>query len=125
MDEIKRITLNAGSQLNRIESTLRFSGTNVMMAAVGMNVPKGGNVTLRPNQNWTAVWQATDGNDQGMLGTGPAMPRVNHFQIRQAAGHLLMQVTANTGQPLVGSIRAKISLQGGPRQIIGPFLNQR
>lgn len=99
--EVKRISLDAGSQLNRIESTLHLTGADSVVAAVGLGVPKSATATLRPQQGWGAVWQGTDGQDNGMLGLGMVTPRPNQIELKQTPDHLLMLTSVNSDQPLV------------------------
>lgn len=101
VEEVKRITLDAGSQLNRIESTLRFTSTDSLLAAIGLGAPKGATTAMQPDRRWASVWQATDGRDNGMLGIGLVTPASDRMQMREVAYHVLMLLPAHSGKPLV------------------------
>jgi hypothetical protein len=98
VSEVKRITLDAGSQLNRIESLLQFSGAEPVTAAIGLGVPKNAGTTLSPDQGWAAVWQATEGKDNGMLGIGMVASSPERTQFKEALGHVLMLSPVDAGQ---------------------------
>jgi len=99
--EVKRITLDAGAQLSRIESTLHFAGEDRVAAAVGLGVPKGTRPAFGTESGWAAVWQGTDGKGNGMLGVGMVASRLDQVRFTQAADHVLMLQPAIAGQTLV------------------------
>jgi hypothetical protein len=65
---------------------------------VGLGAPKTAVITLRPDQGWAAVWQGTDGMDNGMLGIGIVASRPDRTQLKQTEGHALMLVPGDAGQ---------------------------
>ncbi|MBN2578142.1 MAG: DUF4861 family protein [Pirellulales bacterium] len=80
VSEVKRISLDLGSNLNRMESTFHTSGTGPLQIAAGLTIHKGGKVSH--GENWATVWERTDGKDNGMLGLGLVMPDGTFKQIK-------------------------------------------
>lgn len=99
--EVKRISLDAGSQLCRMESRLRFEGPSQFDVAAGLGIPKGGSSTVRPKEGWASVWQRGDGKDNGMLGVAVVMPTAEHVAIQQAEGHVWLSRRTGAGEAFV------------------------
>jgi Domain of unknown function (DUF4861) len=74
--ETKRITLDAGSRLNRIRSTFTFSGVETIDAAAGLAVHDGAVVRQLENGRVISVWDTPQEASAGRIATG--MIRLNH-----------------------------------------------
>lgn len=86
--ETKTISLDAGSQLNRIETVYSFKGKDGIPVAVGIVKRKGNGVILLNEQNGLmGYWESQHGKD-GTLGVGTLMEKlVLNMQVKDQ--HLL------------------------------------
>ncbi|MFM7182442.1 MAG: DUF4861 family protein [Verrucomicrobiales bacterium] len=99
--EVKRISLDAGSQLNRIESRLDFAGTETLTAVAGLTVPKAAATTQREKDGWAAVWQTTDGKENGMLGIGLVATDRKIVKWEPSEARILILLPVTAGKTLV------------------------
>ncbi len=101
--ETKRITLNAGSNLNKIEVTFRCdSGQGDVPFAAGL-VKRAGIKVYRNNDHfWVSLWgQTTENEENGSLGTGIIVPQETFVGIRENLIHLLVLGKAGLGKTIV------------------------
>jgi pectinesterase len=101
VSEIKRITLNAGSQLCRMDSRFHFMGTDQIEAAAGISLPTGSEVKQMPEARWVSVWQSTDGKDNGKLGLGIVMSPKATAQIKVLPDNLCWLQAVRSDEVLV------------------------
>lgn len=97
--ESKIISLDAGSQLNRMQKTYFFKG-NAMPVAIGIVEHKGnGTMLLNEKDGIMGYWEPQHGKD-GTLGIGSVMeePVVN---MKVTDNHLLTIINVNSGKPFV------------------------
>lgn len=92
ISEVKRISLDAGSNLNKIEVTYRCdSVTEKVPFAVG-NVKRKGVLSYKDSERkCVSLWGATNDNaENGALGTGIVMPKEYFFGIKEDNKHVLI-----------------------------------
>ena len=97
--ESKIISLDAGSQLNRMQKTYFFKG-NTMPVVIGIVEHKGnGTMLLNEKDGIMGYWEPQHGKD-GTLGIGSVMeePVVN---MKVTDNHLLTIINVNSGKPFV------------------------
>jgi pectinesterase len=98
--EIMRVTLTAGSNLNKIEVTF-LSGSNrgIVTFAAGL-VKRKGAITYRDRKNgWTSLWGlTTDSKEVGYLGTGIVMPSATMKEMKEDSVHALIVGRAELGK---------------------------
>ncbi len=92
--ETRRITLDAGSNLNKVEVSYRSSKSyrTYTPFASGLVKRKGVTVTSDAAGCWAALWGPTNAkDDNGSLGTGIVMPRGSFTGISETAVHVLVR----------------------------------
>jgi len=101
--ETKRITLDAGSNLNKIEVTYRCDSIqgNVSFAA-GIVKRKGIKAYWSTDHRWASLWgQTTEKEENGSLGTGIVVSKEMFAGIHESVIHLLILGTAKLGKTIV------------------------
>ena len=68
--ESKHITLDAGSRLNKIESTFTFTGPSTIDAAAGLAIHSGGDFSALGNGRILSVWDTPQDASAGRIATG-------------------------------------------------------
>ena len=96
VSEVKRISIDLGSNLNRIESRFKADGADPLQIAAGLTIHQGG--IVGNGENWATVWEQTDGKDNGMLGLGLVVPGGT---FKQAEDHALFMAKIAPGQTFV------------------------
>ncbi|HET7745755.1 MAG TPA: DUF4861 domain-containing protein [Vicinamibacteria bacterium] len=87
--EKKRITLDAGSNLNRIESSYTFEGPGDAQWAAGIKKPAGSDLRVEKAQGWIRTWEEVrDGN--GHLGCGILVDPSLLADVREVAPNTLV-----------------------------------
>ncbi len=98
--EVMRITLDAGSNLNKIDVTFSSgSRKGAVMFAAGL-VKRKGTTTYRDRKGgWTSLWGlTTDDAAVGYLGTGIVMPRAAIREMKEDSLHALIIGRAELGK---------------------------
>ncbi len=102
--EVRRITIDAGRQLYRQETTFR-GGAPGMQAALGVVKREGLVGSMRSGLPWAwlSAWGPVDraGGGHGALGSGFLVPRERLVEMRETDDHYLVIATAAPGEPLV------------------------
>jgi len=98
--ESKIISLDAGSQLNKMETVYTFSNDNELPVAVGIVKRKGNGTMLLDEKNGImGYWEPQHGKD-GTLGIGAVMEgRVD--KMKTSDNHLLTIIHVNSKKPFV------------------------
>jgi hypothetical protein len=96
--ETKRITLDAGSRLNRIESTYTFQGGKTIDVAAGLAVHKDANPEELNDGQATSVWDTPQLASAGRIATGMVSIQPHHAQL--ADQHELMIFHIKSGQSI-------------------------
>jgi hypothetical protein len=96
----KTITLDAGSQLNRIENVYSFEGNKPLGAVVGIiKRPETGKISLDEQEGRMSYWEPTHGND-GTTGVGTILTTtVKNMWITNE--QILAQTTVENNQPIL------------------------
>ena len=94
--ETKRITLDAGSRLNRIDSTYTFTGGQTIDVAAGLAVHKGADPEQLEDGRVLSVWDTPQDPTAGRIATG--MVSLDDHRSTVEAGHALMIFAVKSGQ---------------------------
>ena len=100
VSERKRVTLDAGSNLNRVESIFVSEDGREIPVAVGIADHNNKGATFQDlQQGVLAFWEATPNAQNGTIGCGVVMPH-GAREVLDAAGHHLVTALAESGRPL-------------------------
>jgi hypothetical protein len=97
--EIKRITLDAGTHMNRIESTYTFDGAATLDLAAAIAVHEGAAAEFPVDGSIASVWDTPQIPSAGRISTGLVAEPNQHAKTVNAAGHALMVFTRHSGEP--------------------------
>ena len=100
VSEKKIITLDAGSHLNRIESTLTFAGVPTGDFAVGLAMHKRADVSSPVTGKILSVWEPLTDATAGFDGTAIVMPNDRSATVARADGNALLVVSAHSGEAI-------------------------
>lgn len=98
VSETKRITLDAGSHLNKIVSTFTFDGDSRLDLAAGIAIHEGGEVTLAVGKSIASVWDRPQNPAAGRIATGLVSLPAEHARTMTAAKHALMIFERRSGE---------------------------
>ncbi|HWO33864.1 MAG TPA: DUF4861 family protein [Candidatus Acidoferrum sp.] len=98
VSETKRITLDAGSHLNKIVSTFTFEGDSFLELAGGIAIHEGGESTLPAGKSLAPVWDTPQNPSVGIIATGLASLPAEHARTMTAANHALMLFQRHSGE---------------------------
>ena len=96
--ETKRVTLDAGSHLNKIVSTLAFDGESPLDLAAGIAIHEGGVPTLPTGRSIAAVWDTPQKPSTGRIATGLVSLPAEQATTTTAANHALMIFKRHSGE---------------------------
>ena len=96
--ETKRVTLDAGSHLNKIVSTLAFDGESPLDLAAGIAIHEGGVPTLPTGRSIAAVWDTPQKPSAGRIATGLVSLPAEQATTTTAANHALMIFKRHSGE---------------------------
>jgi hypothetical protein len=96
--ETKRITLDAGTHLNKIESTFTFTGPSTIDAAAGLAVHKGADYRPIQNGQILSVWDTPQDPTADRIATGIIAGPNQTTTARQLEGQALLVFPIHTGQ---------------------------
>lgn len=99
--ETKRISLDAGSHLNKIVSTYTFDGAAPLDLAAGIAIHEGASAELSKEKTVAGVWDTPQLASAGRIATGLVALPDQHPQSLQAANHALLLFTRRSGDPFV------------------------
>jgi hypothetical protein len=97
--ETKRITLDAGTHMNRIESTYTFDGASTLDLAAAIAVHEGASAEFPAEGSIASVWDTPQTPSAGRIATGLVADPQQHAKTIAAAGHALMVFTRHSGEP--------------------------
>ena len=100
ISEKKTITLDAGSHLNKIQSTFSFSGTQPMKIAVGLAIHTGARISNPIEGRVLSVWEPLTDPGAGNDGTAIVLPLGSEAAIVKAEGNAFFAQNAISGRPL-------------------------
>lgn len=99
VSETKRITLDAGSHLNKIVSTFTFDGNQKLDLAAGLAIHEGADATLPKGGTIASVWDTPQDPSAGRIATGLISMPAEHAKTITAAHHALMLFERSSGEP--------------------------
>jgi hypothetical protein len=97
--ETKRITLDAGTHMNRIESTYTFDGGQTLDLAAAIAVHEGASAEFPVDGSIASVWDTPQLASAGRISTGLVADPQQHAKTISAAGHALLVFTRHSGEP--------------------------
>jgi len=97
--ESKRIILDAGSHLNRIESTYTWQGAQSLKLAAGVTVHKGAEASIPVTNAIAAVWDTPQDATAGRIATGLLTLPQQHATSVAEPGHDLLIFSRHSGEP--------------------------
>jgi rhamnogalacturonyl hydrolase YesR len=102
VSEVKRISLDKGSNLNRIESRMTCDSQKPLTLAAGIVLRSGQQEKkkLNPDEKWLSYWFAPD-KENGMTGCGVVLTPNTKAQLKEQHNHLLAVVEHPCGKPFV------------------------
>jgi unsaturated rhamnogalacturonyl hydrolase len=102
VSEVKRVSLDKGSNLNRIESRMTCDSKNPLTLAAGIVVRKDkeGKSKLNTDEKWISYWFAPD-KENGMTGCGVVLTPDTKADLKERNEHLLAIVENPCGKPFV------------------------
>jgi hypothetical protein len=117
VSEVKRISLDAGSHFNRMQSVFKFDGADSVTVGVGLNEHPDFQVLSSPENGWMGVWDQADrpkGLTNGMNGVGVAFPTGVTIEFKEAQKQVWFLTPVKAGEPLVYYAGAGWSKGGFP-----------
>jgi len=128
--ETKKITLDAGSHLNRIESTYTFDGESPLELAAAIAIHKGADATIPAEGSIASVWDTPQDPSAGRISTGLLSLPNQHGETLVAAQHALLIFTRRSGVPFTyfagsGWSKADMPTAEAWNAYLTSFLNQR
>jgi hypothetical protein len=102
VSEVKRISLDKGSNLSRIESRMACDSPKPLTLAPGIVVHsnKEGEIKINPDEKWISYWFDSD-KKNGMTGCGVVLTPDTQAQLKEQNSHLLALVEQPCGKPFV------------------------
>ncbi len=101
VSEEKIISLDAGSHLNRIESTFSFNGAESGQWAAGLATHAGFHATPLAEESLVSVWEPLTDPDAGGVGTGMVLEPGKTGRITLTGSNALLLLPAVSGAPVV------------------------
>ncbi len=99
--ETKRISLDAGTHLNRIVSTYTFAGPSTLNLVAGVAMHEGATTDFPVPDKIAAVWDTPQDPSAGRISTGLIAAPGQHAHTEVAAGHALLDFTRRSGEPFI------------------------
>jgi hypothetical protein len=114
--ETKRITLDAGSHLNKIRSTYTFDGNLPIDLVAGIAIHEGAAATLPTGRSIASVWDTPQETSAGRIATGLVSLPAERAKTMTAANHALMLFERRSGEPFTYFVGAGWSKADMPTQ---------
>jgi hypothetical protein len=99
--ETKRISLDAGTHLNRIVSTYSFSGPSALNLVAGVAMHEGATADFPVPDDIAAVWDTPQDPSAGRIATGLMAAPGQQARTTQAAGHAMLEFARRSGEPFI------------------------
>ncbi|WP_263351898.1 DUF4861 domain-containing protein [Acidicapsa acidisoli] len=96
--ETKRITLDAGTHLNKIESTFTFTGESTIQAAAAIAIHPGADFTAIENGRILSVWDTPQDPTAGRIATGLIEFPTQQASASQIDGQGVLSFPVHSGQ---------------------------
>lgn len=98
VSETKRISLDAGSHLNKIVATYTFDGPSPIDLAAGIAIHQGAAARLPVGKSIASVWDTPQNPSAGRIATGLVALPGEHARTMAAANHALMIFERHSGE---------------------------
>jgi pectinesterase len=98
ISEIKRVTLDAGQNLNRFESYYKGDFQGDLRYATGIKKNEGSTVISNEKAGWLRTWEPVRKGQEGNLGCGIIVDPAQIEQVTQAEGNYLIIARAPAGK---------------------------
>ncbi len=98
VSETRRITLDAGTHMNKIRSTYTFHGASTLELAAGIAVHKGAIAEIPAQGTIASVWDVPQLPSAGRIATGLVADPRQHAKTLIADGHDLLVFTRHSGE---------------------------
>ena len=99
--ERKRITLDAGTHLNKITSIYTFADSKPIDVVAALAVHNGADALFPVKSKIAAVWDTPQDATAGRIATGLIAAPAQHAETLNAAGHAMLVFRRNSGVPFV------------------------
>jgi len=100
VSEVKRVSIDLGSNLNRFESQFD-TGNQPFTAAAGLFVHSDASIVAQDG-NWASLWEKfSEGDGPGFIPVGLVWPSSSGGQFKKAEGHALVVTELKAGEPFV------------------------
>jgi hypothetical protein len=96
--ETKRISLDAGSHLNKIVSTYTFDGESPLDLAAGIAIHEGAAAMFPAGKSIASVWDTPQNPSAGRIATGLVSLPAEHARTITAADHALILLKRHSGE---------------------------
>jgi pectinesterase len=102
VSEVKRVSLDAGSHMNKMQPSFTFSGADSINVASGLIVHIGGDLKVSADHTYMTIWEPGDvpatntHNATAMV----AAPGDDQPEYKEAQGHGLYLFKATSGKPI-------------------------
>ncbi len=98
--ETKRITLDAGTHMNRIQSTFTFAGPTTIDVAAGLAIHPGADFVSLNSDHILAVWDTPQDASAGRIATGAIAPDESNARVMRLGDQALFVFQVHSGQPI-------------------------
>ena len=100
VSEVKRVSLDLGSNLNRFECRY-VAGNQPLTAAAGLVIHSGVSIPAHED-NWASLWEKfSEGDGPGFIPVGLVWSAASGGHFKQAENHVLVVTDLKAGQPFV------------------------
>ncbi len=99
VSETKTVTLDAGTHMNRIESTYTWAGSKALDIAAAIAVHEGANAEFPVEGSIASVWDTPQIPSAGKISTGLVALPSQHARTLATAGHALLIFNRHSGEP--------------------------
>jgi pectinesterase len=121
VSEVRRITIDAGQNLYRMETTFRTPGGRDLPFVTGTVKREGlvGSNRRGRNWGWLATWGPVERKNggHGHLGTAVLMPSASFADVAEIENHFLVRSSARSGVPAVQYAGAGWTASGDFRSV--------
>jgi Domain of unknown function (DUF4861) len=101
VSEEKIITLDAGTHMNRIQSTFSFEGVTTVHAGIGLATHARAETSENPEAGILSVWESLADSSAGMDGTGIVLPAGVTATVTRADGNIYFVLDAKRDVSIV------------------------
>ncbi len=101
VSETRRVVLDAGTHLNRIESTYTWQGRQALQLSAGVAVHKDAQTANPAKNEIIAVWDTPQDATAGHIATGLLALPQQHATSIEEPGHNLLLFTRHSGEPFI------------------------